>query len=170
MSSYNKSYYEMHKEERKAATKAWKESNIDKYREYQKAYRESHNEHIKAYNKAYQEAHKEQQKEYKKEYMKAYRKSELNSLGQTKCSIRSKSQHYINKYGKVFKSFEDDTAMLTIFEIDEADYDGQMTNYGRPATHIIIVHKKNAFGPGREILTAYYGDMNNSKVRYNMSK
>ena len=72
------------------------------------------------------------------------------------------------KYGKVFTSFEDETAMLTIFEIDEADYDGQMTNYGRPATHIILVHKKNAFGPGREILTAYYGDMNNSKVRYNM--
>ena len=78
-----------------------------------------------------------------------------------KCAIR---------YGKVFNSFEDETAMLTIFEIDEADYDGQMTNYGRPATHIILVHKKNAFGPGREILTAYYGDMNNSKVRYNMSK
>ena len=78
-----------------------------------------------------------------------------------KCAIR---------YGKVFKSVEDDTAMLTIFEIDEADYDGQMTNYGRPATHIIIVHKKNAFGPGREILTAYYGDMNNSKVRYNIGK
>ena len=78
-----------------------------------------------------------------------------------KCAIR---------YGKVFKSVEDETAMLTIFEIDEADYDGQMTNYGRPATHIIIVHKKNAFGPGREILTAYYGDMNNSKVRYNIGK
>ena len=78
-----------------------------------------------------------------------------------KCAIR---------YGKVCKSFEDETAMLTIFEIDEADYDGQMTNYGRPATHIILVHKKNAFGPGREILTAYYGDMNNSKVRYNMGK
>ena len=74
------------------------------------------------------------------------------------------------KYGKVFNSFEDDTAKLTIFEMDEADYDGQMTNYGRPATHIILVHKKNAFGPGREILTAYYGDMNNSKVRYNMGK
>ena len=74
------------------------------------------------------------------------------------------------KYGKVFKSFEDETAMLTIFEIVEADYDGQMTNYGRPATHIILVHKKNAFGTGREILTAYYGDMNNSKVRHNMSK
>ncbi len=74
------------------------------------------------------------------------------------------------KYGESFESVEDNTAMLTIFEIDEADYEGQMTNYGTPATHIILVHKKNAFGPGREILTAYYGDMNNSKVRYNMGK
>ena len=74
------------------------------------------------------------------------------------------------KYGKVFNSFEDDTAKLTIFEMDEADYDGQMTNYGTKATHIILVHKKNAFGPGREILTAYYADRNNSKVSYNMGK
>ena len=74
------------------------------------------------------------------------------------------------KYGKVFDSFEDDTAKLTIFEMDEADYDGQMTNYGTPATHIVLVHKKNAFGPGRAILDAYFGDMNNSKVRYNMGK
>ena len=74
------------------------------------------------------------------------------------------------KYGQVFKSFEDDTAMMTVFEMDKNDYEGQMTNYGRPATQLILVHKKNAFGPGREILTAYYGDMNNSKVRHNMSK
>ena len=74
------------------------------------------------------------------------------------------------KYGKSFVSAEDETAMLTISKIDEADYNGQMTNYGTPATHIILVHKKNAFGPGREILTAYYGDRNNAKVRYNMGK
>ena len=72
------------------------------------------------------------------------------------------------KYGKSFASVEDDTAMLTIFEMDPNDYEGQMTNYGTTATHIILVHKKNAFGPGREILTAYYGDGNNSKVRYSM--
>ena len=78
-----------------------------------------------------------------------------------KCAIR---------YGKMFDSFEDDTAKLTISKINEADYDGQMTNYGTPATHIVLVHKKNAFGPGRAILDAYFGDMNNSKVRYNMGK
>lgn len=74
------------------------------------------------------------------------------------------------KYGKVFKSFEDEDALLTIFEMDEADYDGQMTTYGTPATHIILVHKKNKFGVGREILTAYYGDGNCAKVRYTMGK
>ena len=74
------------------------------------------------------------------------------------------------KYGKVFKSFEDDTAMMTVFEKDKNDYEGQMTNYGTPATHIVLVHKKNAFGPGRAILDAYFGDSNNAKVRYNMGK
>ena len=72
------------------------------------------------------------------------------------------------KYGKSFASVEDDTALLTIFEMDPNDYEGQMTNYGTTATHIILVHKKNAFGPGREILTAYYGDGNNNKVRYSL--
>ena len=72
------------------------------------------------------------------------------------------------KYGKSFHSVEDETAMLTIFEMDPNDYEGQTTNYGTKATHIILVHKKNAFGVGREILTAYYGDGNCAKVRYNM--
>ena len=64
------------------------------------------------------------------------------------------------KYGKVFKSFEDDTAMMTVFEKDKNDYEGQMTNYGTVSTHIVLVHKKNAFGPGREILDAYFNDVN----------
>lgn len=74
------------------------------------------------------------------------------------------------KYGKSFASVEDETAMLTIFEMDPNDYEGQMTTYGTTATHIILVHKKNKFGIGREILTAYYGDGNCAKVRYCMSK
>ena len=73
-------------------------------------------------------------------------------------------------YGQNFASSNDRNATLTIDAIDEADYDGQMTNYGTPATHIVLVHKKNAFGPGRAILDAYFGDDNNSKVRYNMGK
>ena len=74
------------------------------------------------------------------------------------------------KYGKSFASVEDEDALLTIFEMDPQDFEGQMTNYGTPATHIILVHKKNKFGIGREILTAYYGDGNCAKVRYCMSK
>lgn len=72
------------------------------------------------------------------------------------------------KFGKSFVSKEDDTALLTISVIDEADYEGQMTNNGTRATHLIVVHKKNKFGAGREILTAYYGDRSNAKVRYAM--
>ena len=63
-------------------------------------------------------------------------------------------------YGKVFESFEDDTAMMTVFEKDKNDYEGQMTNYGTVSTHIVLVHKKNAFGPGREILDVYFNDVN----------
>lgn len=73
------------------------------------------------------------------------------------------------KYGKSCHSAEDNDALLNISVIDEADYEGQRTNYGTRATHLIVVHKKNRFGLGREILTAYYGDMNNAKVRYAMS-
>ena len=64
------------------------------------------------------------------------------------------------KYGKVFKSFEDATAMLTVFEKDKNDYEGQMTNYSTVSTHIVLVHKKNTFGPGREILDVYFNDVN----------
>lgn len=38
--------------------------------------------------------------------MKAYRKSELNSLGQTKSSTRSKSQYYLRKYGKKIEGYQ----------------------------------------------------------------
>ena len=103
---YNKEYYESHKEARKASVKAWTESHKERYKDYQKSYYQAHKEQRKAYNKAYQEANEEQLKEYKKEYMKANRKSELNSLGQTKSSIRSKSQRYINKYGTKIQGYQ----------------------------------------------------------------
>lgn len=72
------------------------------------------------------------------------------------------------KYGRTFQSVEDKDALLTISVIDEADYEGQRTVYGTKATHLIVVHKKNKFGVGREILSAYYADRNNGKVRYTM--
>lgn len=74
------------------------------------------------------------------------------------------------KFGKSFASAEDDTALLTIFEMNPADYEGQMTNCDTVVNHLILVHKKNSIGRGREILTAYFGDGNCAKVRYNMGK
>ena len=84
---YNKEYYEAHKEQHKSICKAWKEA---------------HKEEAKAYMKAWYEANKEQQKEYKK----AYKKSDLNSLGKTKTSIRLKSNRYLNKYGTKIPGYE----------------------------------------------------------------
>lgn len=103
---YNKEYYESHKEARKASVKAWQESNKDQYRDYQKAWHEANKDKVKAYNKAWREANKEQQKEYKKEYMKAYRKSDVNANGQTKTSIRCKSQYYLRKYGTKIEGYQ----------------------------------------------------------------
>lgn len=74
------------------------------------------------------------------------------------------------KYGKSFPSFEDKEATLTISVIDEADYEGQLTVQGTKATHIILVHKKNKFGAGREIMSCYYADRNNGKIRHTLGK
>lgn len=48
----------------------------DKQRDYQKSYRKAHKEELKAYKKA-------------------YNKSDTNSLGQTKCDIRHKSNYFL---------------------------------------------------------------------------
>ena len=42
---------------------------------------------------------KEERKEYKKAYSKAYYKSDVNALGQTKHSIRQKSNYILKKSG-----------------------------------------------------------------------
>lgn len=69
---------------------------------YNKEYYESHKEARKASAKAWQESNKEQYKAY----MKAYQKADLNSLGQTKNNIRSKSQSYLKKYGKKIEGYQ----------------------------------------------------------------
>ena len=78
--AYKKSYYQAHKEEKKAYSKAYQQA----HKEENKAWREANIEHYKAYQKA-----------YKKDYTKA----EVNSLGQTKASIRQKSQRILKKSG-----------------------------------------------------------------------
>lgn len=60
------------------------------------------NEQRKAYMKAWNAAHKEEIKAYSK----AYKKSDMNSLGQTKHSIRLKSRHYLKKYGTKIEGYE----------------------------------------------------------------
>ena len=95
--AYQKAWHEAHREERKAYQKAWRETHREEYNAYQKAWRETHREQNKAYNKAWYETHREEYKAYQNSYQKAYYKSDLNSLGQTKSSIRIKSQRYLKK-------------------------------------------------------------------------
>lgn len=56
---------------------------------YIKAWQAAHKEQIKAYMKSYDKTHKEQRK--------AYHKADVNSLGQTKQSIRKKSWRILKK-------------------------------------------------------------------------
>ena len=67
-------------------------------REYMKAYYQAHKEQMKAYTKAYKQAHKDQ--------VKAYIKSDVNSLGQTKDSIRGKSRYFLSKYGQKIQGYQ----------------------------------------------------------------
>ena len=84
----------MTKEEIKEYLKAWYQANKDKC----KAYNQAHKEEIKAKQKAWYQANKE--------HVKAYKQSEVNSLGQTKKSIRSKSRYYLNKYGTKIPGYQ----------------------------------------------------------------
>lgn len=67
-------------------------------KEYMKAWREAHKDSEKAKLKAWKEEHKE--------YKKTYTKSEVNSLGKTKESIRAKSNYYLRKYGTKIEGYE----------------------------------------------------------------
>lgn len=73
-------------------------------KEYMKAWYKAHKETMKAKQKAYREAHKEEYKAWKEankehcnNYQKAYHKADLNSLGQTKKSIRYKSYQILKR-------------------------------------------------------------------------
>lgn len=86
-------------------------------KEYKKAWYQAHKEEVKARSKAYGELHKEERKAwieankeeinaYHKEYLKDYVKADVNSFGDTKESIRKKSRRYLAKYGKKIPSYE----------------------------------------------------------------
>ena len=113
MQAKHKTWYEANRESEKAKHKAWREANKDKMKAWHEANRESEKVKCKAWYeankdkvKAWREDHKKERKEYKKAYMKAYYKSDINALGQTKHSIRQKSQYYLNKYGKKIPDYE----------------------------------------------------------------
>ena len=82
---YMKAWKEAHKESEKAKLKAWKEAN----KEHVKAWYEANKESEKAKKKAWREANKEK--------VKACIQSDVNSLGQTKHSVRMKSQRILKK-------------------------------------------------------------------------
>ena len=90
----------------KAYMKAYRQAHKEQCNAYSKAWKESHKEQCKASMKDWQAKHKEQYNAYQKAYQKDYNKSDLNSLGQTKQSIRAKSLHYLNKYGTKIEGYE----------------------------------------------------------------
>ena len=84
----------MTREEMKEYKKAWREANKVKI----KAYRQDRKEQSKEYMKAWREANREQ--------VKAYQNSDVNSLGQTKNSIRMKSQYILKRMNLKIPGYE----------------------------------------------------------------
>lgn len=80
---YNKIYYQQNKDKIKSQIKAWKNTHKDYEKTKLKEWKEANREHLHAYSKA-----------------------DMNSLGQTKGSIRNKSYHYLIKYGQKIKGYE----------------------------------------------------------------
>ena len=99
---YMKAWYKAHKEEMKARSKAWNEAHKEEMKARSKAWNEAHKEECKARMKAWNEAHKEEVNDRNR----AYQKADVNSLGQTKNSIRVKSNIYLNKYGTKIEGYQ----------------------------------------------------------------
>ena len=104
--AYMKAYYQAHKEEMKAKKKAYYQAHKEHKKAKGKAWYEAHREEKKAKVKAYYQSHKEEYKAYMKAYMKAYLKSDLNSLGETKNSIRQKSNNILKQMNLKIPGYE----------------------------------------------------------------
>jgi len=87
MKEYHKAYYEKHKEEMKVAMKT---------------YYSEHKAELNVVKRAYYQEHKKE----RNIAMKKYLASDVNSLGQTKASIRAKSNYYLRKNGQKIDNFE----------------------------------------------------------------
>ena len=95
-------WYQARKEEIIAKKKAYSQSHKEQAKEYKKKWYQAHKEEIIPKKKAYKEAHKEEAKAY----MKTYHKADLNSLGQTKHSIRVKSHAILKKMNLKIPGYE----------------------------------------------------------------
>ena len=130
-----KAYYQAHKEQKRAKQKAWNATHKQDQKAYQKAWYEAHKQDKKAWyeahkeqqlarmkawyeahkqdKKAWYEANKEQQRAKNKAWYEAnkerainYKKCNLNSLGKTKHSIRSKSCEILKKMNLKLPDYE----------------------------------------------------------------
>lgn len=101
-SQERKAYHQAHKEEAKATKKAWYEAHKEEAKAASKAWREANKEQRKASMKAWREANKE----HYNVYQKAYRKSNVNSLGQTKHSVRMKSRQILKQMNLHIDGYE----------------------------------------------------------------
>ena len=88
----------MSKQERKEYMKAWREAHKESEKAKMKAWHEAHKDSEKAKIKAWKQSHKES--------INAYTKSELNSLGKTKNSIRYKSRRILKTSGINIPGYE----------------------------------------------------------------
>ena len=108
--AYKKAWYEANKEQVKARKKAYNQAHKEQVKARKKAYKQAHKEEVNAYMnsymKAYRQAHKEHYRDYQRDYMKAYSKSDVNSLGQTKDSIRKKSRHILKQMNLHIDGYE----------------------------------------------------------------
>ena len=86
-----KAWYNKHKEEQNAKMKAWYNKHKEEQKAKMKAWYNKHKEEHKARTKAYSQAHKEERNAYNKDY----NKSDTNSLGKTKNSVRNMSSYYL---------------------------------------------------------------------------
>lgn len=88
---YYKAWQQAHIEEHKAKAKAYYHEHKEERKVQMKAYYHEHKEELKAKAKAYHKSHREE----RNAYHKAYKRTDINSLGQTKESIRKKSRLYL---------------------------------------------------------------------------
>ena len=103
----------MTKEERNAKAREWYKANKEQVKSKKKDYYQTHKQERKTYQKAYNKANKEQckayyeaHKEQHNAYTRAYSKTDLNSLGKTKKSIRDKSLIILKKSGIKIQGYE----------------------------------------------------------------